>query len=199
MSSSLSGPAGGNLRGYSSGKLPLPGKGYNERIPSGYKGGRLNNFTPEQMELFQQAFGQVSPDSYTARLAGGDQSQFAEMEEPAWRDFQEAQGDLASRFSNMGMGARRGSGFQNAAGQQASDFAMNLRSQRHNLQRQAIQDLMGMTGDLLNQRPYETFLEKKAPKKKKWWESLLGGFGGDNSSDGGGLGQNIFKTASLFF
>src|SRR5271156_1764295 len=87
------------------------------KIPSGYKQARLQNFTPEQFELFQQLFSHLGPGSYLSRLAEGDESLFSEMEGPAMRQFQELQGDLASRFSGAGMGARKGSGFQNAANQ----------------------------------------------------------------------------------
>src|SRR6185295_13694218 len=108
-------------------------KQFKEKIPKGYKQATLQNFTPEMMDFFQQLMSQLGPESFLSRLAGGDPSMFEEMEAPAWRQFQEAQGDLGSRFSDMGMGARGGSGFKNAANQQSSDFAMNLQAQRMNL------------------------------------------------------------------
>ena len=49
----------------------------------GYKVRQMQNFTPEQMELFRSLFSHVSPDSYTSRLASGDQELFAEIETPA--------------------------------------------------------------------------------------------------------------------
>lgn len=139
---------------------------------AGYKTGQLQRFTPEQMELFRSMFSQVGPESYTGRLAAGDESLFQEMEAPALRQFSGLQGGLASRFSGMGMGARRSSGFQNTSNQAASDFAQELQSRRQGLQRQAIQDLMGMSSNLLSQQPYEQFLY---PKKKSFWEQILGG------------------------
>lgn len=160
------------------------GAGIGSRAPSGYKKGQIQNFTPEQMELFRSLFGQLKPGSYLSKLAGGDESLFEEMEAPALRQFSELQGGLASRFSGMGMGARRSSGFQNTTNQAASDFAQNLQSRRQELQQQAIRDLMEMGTSLLSQRPYEQFL---VPKQ---------------SSSGGGLGGlfgGLGKILSLFF
>jgi len=157
-------------------------------IPKGYKKGQLAQFTPQQMELFSQLFQHLSPDSYLSQLAGGDESTFEQLEAPAWRQFQEAQGQLGSRFSQLApgaMSAQRGSGFQNQAGQLGSDFAMNLASKRQELQRQAIMDLMGLSESLLGQRPYDTYLSEKPQKQEK---SSLGGFGGLLGSGLGALG-----------
>lgn len=150
-----------------------------EKIPSGYKKGMLQQFTPEQMELFQQLFGHVGPESYLSRLAGGDQSLFGEIEAPALKQFNQLQGQIGSRFSGMGTGATRSSGFQNTMNSAAQDFAGQLQSQRQSLQQQALQDLMGMSNQLLGQKPFETTLTEKP---KSGWESFL-------SSLAGGLGK----------
>jgi len=177
------------------------GEGLGNKTPKGYSMGRIQNFTPQQMQLFQQLFSNVSPDSFTSRLAGGDQSAFEQMEAPALRQFGALQGNIASRFSGMGSGARRSSGFQNTQTQGASDFAQDLASRRQGLQRQALLDLMGLSEGLLNQRPYEQFLTKKP---QSFFQSLLGGlapalgqglgnaigtggFGGGSSGSGGFL------------
>ena len=139
-------------------------------IPKGYREGRIQQFTPDQMQLFQQLFGQLGPDSFLSKLAGGDQSMFEQMEAPAMRQFQGLQGQTASRFSGMGMGARRSSGFQNQMGQQNMDFAQQLQSNRMGLQQQAIRDLMGLGSSLLGQRPYETSLIKK---QQPFWQQFL--------------------------
>ena len=140
----------------------------------GYNVGRMNRFTPEQMQLFQSMFSHVSPDSFTGKLAQGDESTFNEIEAPALRQFGALQGNLASRFSGMGSGARRSSGFQNTINQAGSDFAQDLQSRRQGLQRQALQDLFGMSNDLLRQEPFEQFLME--PKQKKsFLQKLLGG------------------------
>lgn len=143
------------------------------KAPSGYK--TFNKFSPEQMQLFQQLFSNVGPESYLSRLAGGDEQIFNEIEAPAMKQFSGLQGNLASRFSGMGMGARRSSGFQNTANQSAQDFASQLQSQRQSLQQQAIQDLMGLSNSLLQQEPYG-FVQKK--KKSSGWGGALGGLTG---------------------
>lgn len=157
------------------------------KVPRGYKSGQLQQFTPEQMQLFQQMFGQLGPESFLGKLAGGDESMFGELEAPALKQFSGLQGNLASRFSGAGMGARRSSGFQNTTNQAASDFAEQLRSQRMGLRNQALQDLMGLSNQLLGQRPYEQFL---TPKQKPWWQEFLG-------SIGGGAGQALGGSASI--
>ncbi len=193
--SSLSGNMGfGGQRGPT-------GKIGNTKTPSGYRSGQQAQFTPEQMQLFQQSFGQVSPESYTSRLAGGDQSLFEEMEAPALKQFSGLQGNIASRFSGQGMGGRRSSGFQNTMSSASQDFASQLQSQRQGLQRQAIQDLRGMTSDLLGQRPYQQWMTEKRQKEKGGWGGLagagvgaVGGFfagGPAGAMQGAQLGYNV--------
>src|ERR1700723_1510932 len=159
------------------------------KIPSGYKQGRLQQFTPEQMELFRSMFSHVGPGSYLSRLAGGDESLFGEIEAPALRQFSGLQGNIASRFSGMGTGSRRSSGFQNTMNQAGSDFAQDLQSKRQGLQRQALMDMMGISDSLLGQRPYENFM---VPKSKGFLESLLGGASGGLGSGIGGLLGKLF-------
>lgn len=152
-----------------------------EKIPSGYGKFSLNNFTPDQMNLFKQLFGLVSPESNLSRLAMGDESRFSEIEQPALRQFGELQGGLASRFSGMGMGSRNSSGFQNTMNAAAQDFAKQLQSNRQELQRQAIMDLMGLSNSLLGQRPQETGLYEKKNQSSGIGGgigALLGGLGG---------------------
>lgn len=157
--------------GFATGNRMTGGK---DIIPKGYAKGQLQQFSPEQMQLFQSLFSHLQPGSFLSRLAGGDQSQFEQLEAPTLRQLGEFQGQLASRFSGLGSGARRSSGHALAQGQLASDFAEKLRSQRLGLQQQAIQDLLGLSGQLLGQRPYEDFLIKKE-QKPSIWESLIGG------------------------
>ncbi len=145
-----------------------------QKLAGGFKLGQKPNFTPEQMQLFQSLFSQVSPDSYTSRLAGGDQSLFEEMEAPALRQFGNIQANTANRFSGMGSGARRSSGFQNEIGAQGANFSEQLQSRRQELQRNAIKDLLGMSEDLLGQKPYENYMIKPQ-KKRSFFEKLMGG------------------------
>jgi hypothetical protein len=164
------GPAGTGIRNSAGSQLSQ----MTPKAPKGYRAGTFQNFSPEAMQLYQQLFQHVSPESNLAQLAGGEEGAFAQTEAPAWRNFQQATGDLASRFSGMGMGARRGSGFQNASSQATSDFAMQLASQRQQLQRQALLDLLGISESLLGQRPSEQFLVPKQ-KKQSFLQSLMGG------------------------
>ena len=149
------------------------GAGMGNKIPKGYNLGRIQQFTPEMMQLFQSLFSHVGPDSYLSRLASGDEGLFAEMERPALQQFSGLQGNIASKFSGMGTGARHSSGFQNAQTQAASDFASKLQSQRQGLQREAIGSLFDMSSSLLKQRPYDQFLEKKPD----FMSQILGGTG----------------------
>lgn len=163
------GPTGGlkpNPTGYSK-------YGAGRKAPSGYK--QFQNFTPEMMDLFQNLFGMVGPDSYLSRLAGGDQSLFEEMEAPAMRQFGQLQGDIANRFSGAGMGARHGSGFNVAQNTAAQEFAQNLQSNRQNLQRQALMDMMGFSNMLLGQQPYS--LVQKQQKQPGFLDQIMGGIG----------------------
>ena len=178
------GAAGSNLRGNTTG-----GSFGGDVVPKGYKLGQVQQFSPEQMQLFSQLFGHLGPGSFTSRLAGGDEDIFKQVEGPQMRQFQALQGQNASRFSGAGIGARRGSGFQNSQGQLTSDFAQDLVSKRQGLQRQALMDLMGFSNQLLGQRPTERFLNKKAP-------SFLENLG---VSFGGGLGQGIGGALSGLF
>ncbi len=178
-------PAGGASRGNAAGGFGggSRGGGRGDIVPKGHRVGQMQQFTPEQLEMFQNMFGQIGPDSDIFKMASGDESYFEEMEKPAWRQFQEAQGQLGSRFSQLApgaMSAQRGGGFKNQAGQLGSDFAMNLASNRQNLSRQALKDLFEMSHMLMNERPYERDLFQKGEKKP-----ALGGWGGVAGAAGG--------------
>ena len=168
----------------------------NEHIPKGFRGGQIQNFTPQMMELFQQLFGQVSPDSYLSRLSQGDEELFEEMEAPAMRQFNELLGGIASRFSGNkefgDFGARRSSGFQNTTSAAASNFAQDLASKRQGLQRQATMDLSQIAEMLLGQRPTEKYLTKKNYSPSTG-EQILGGVGSFLGGVGGGFGMQAGK------
>lgn len=141
------------------------------KVPSGYKQGQIQQFTPEMMDFMSQLMQMLGPDSFMSQIAGGDQSAFEQMEAPALRQFTGLQGNLASKFSGMGMGGRRSSGFTNTMNSAASDFAQQLQSKRTDMRMQAIKDMQNMGNQLLSQKPYETFLmEKDLP----FWKKLLG-------------------------
>lgn len=155
-------------------------------IPKGYKAGQLQQFTPEQLELFKRSFSTVGPESQLAKMAAGEEEGFAPYENVAKRQFQEQIGGLASRFSGMGLGARRGSGFQNLATQGAQDFASQLAARRQDLQRQAIKDMFGISESLLSQKPYEQFLIEKQQKKQGYGGLIGAGIGGIGGFFAGG-------------
>jgi len=144
-------------------------------IPEGYDVGQLQNFDKRQMGLYKSLFPHLGPDSYLSRLAGGDQNLFNEIESPALQQFQGTLGGIASKFSGQGMGSRRSSGFQNTTTAAASNFAQQLQSQRQGLQRQAINDLMGLSNTLLNQRPVERDLFQRPQEGPSRFDSFLGG------------------------
>lgn len=127
-------------------------------------------FTPEQMGLFQQGIDQVGEGSYLQKLAGGDEQTFNEIEAPSLRQFSGLQAGIANKYSGLGLGARRSSGFQQEQGQFASNFAQQLQSQRQGLRQTALRDLMESTNMLLGQRPYERSLVQKPQKQLSGWE-----------------------------
>lgn len=135
---------------------------------SGYKLRNVPNFTPGQMQLFQKLLGGLSGGGgleggldFLSRLSGGDESMFEQLEAPAYSSFNKAIGQLGSRFAGFGSGALDSSAFQQATSGAASDLAQNLQSQRLGLQQGAIERLLGLSQNLLSQKPYESFLEKK--------------------------------------
>jgi hypothetical protein len=169
MSSSLAG-ATGYPGGASSTGSKL--RGLDPRMKHISGAHRFQQFTPEQMDLFQQLLGLTGSENFLSKLAGGDEEAFNQMEAPALRQFSGLQGNLASRFSGMGMGARKSSGFTNTANAAASDFAQGLQSQRTGLQRQSLMDLAQISQMLLGQEPYGLSTRQKQPS---FLESLVGG------------------------
>lgn len=148
------------------------------KIPKGYKQFQVQKFTPEMMEQFKSLFANVSPDSYLGKLAAGDQEAFAEMEAPAMRQFSALQGNIGSRFSGMGQGGRKSSGFQNTMNQAASEFAQDLQSKRMETRKNALQDLMKFSEMLMGQQPYETGLVKKEQKQPSGFQQFVNAVGG---------------------
>jgi hypothetical protein len=175
-------------------------QGYNDKIPKGYKAGQIQQFTPEAMDLYRQLFSHVGPDSYLSKLAQGDEEAFRETEKPALRDFNALQGNLASRFSGMGLGARNSSGFRNTASAQSSNFAQDLQSRRQELSRSALKDLFDMSHTLLNEKPYERNLIKKDHKTPFWKKALgfVSPLGGDIAEGGTENTENFLKALQAF-
>lgn len=148
---------------------------------TGYSAIQFPQLSPEQYNLFSQLLGGTMPGigaglGGLSKLAGGDQSQFQSLEAPALRQHQALLGNLGARFSGMGTGAQRSSGFQQAAGAATTDLAERLASQRMGLQRQALQDLLGLGRDLLGTKLTETALipEQQQQSNSPLQELLLG-------------------------
>jgi hypothetical protein len=163
----------------------LRGTGYNQITQP--------RLSPDQMQLFQRLYQGTSNGigpglDQISRLAGGDPSQFQQLEAPAFRQFNDLQANIASRYSGAGSGSRNSSSFQNAMGGASADFAERLQSQRLGLQNNAIQQLLGLSQSLLGTDLYDTHF---MPKKKPFWEELLG-------SAVPGLSQGASSTGSLF-
>lgn len=158
-------------------------------IPKGYNRGQLQQFVPKQLQQFKKLFSLLGKDSDLFGLASGDEDAFADIEAPAMRQFNELQGGLASRFSGLGMGGRRSSGFQNTSNAAASNFAQDLAAQRQGITRNATRDLFDLSNVLMNQRPYQRFLDQKPEKQQKssGWGGLIGaGVGGVGGFFAGG-------------
>lgn len=159
--------------------------------PSGYSTFQMPQYTQEQQQLFSDQFQHVNPQSYLGRLAGGDQSAFEEQEAPAMRQFSSLLGNIGSRFSGMGLGGRKSSGFQNTVNQAGSEFAQDLASKRMEQRMKALEELMSFSDRLLGQRPYDVGFAEK-PQKPSFWNSFAGGFGQ-------GLGEGIPKAVGASF
>lgn len=187
------------------------GGGKGDIIPKGYRGGAIQQFTPEQLNLFSQLFSNLGSDSNLSRLAEGDESLFNEMEAPAMRQFSGLLGGLSNRFatgSGRGStGALRSSGFQNEGTAAASNFAQELASNRQNLSRQALRDLFEMSHMLMGERPYERILANKRQKEPGFLQQFASNFAqsagkslGSNlkfGGGGGGGGEDTFKAGGI--
>ncbi len=149
-----------------------------ESTPTGYGNYAINQYTKDQQKLFGNQFGQLQKGSYLDRLANGDEEIYNEMEAPQLKQYSGEIGKLSSYFSGMGTGGRKSSGFQNTMNQSASDFASNLQKNRSDMRNQAIKNLMGLSDQVLNQRPQERGLTENAPDDRTWDKIAGAGIGG---------------------
>lgn len=145
--------------------------------PSGYQQITTPNKDAQQMAWANQVQQGLGPGTAAALkgltgMATGDDAYFKQLEAPAMRQFGQMQSSIANRFSGMGTsGARHSSGFQNAQGGLAEDFAERLQSQRLGLQQSAWQQLLGMGQHLYDSDTFDTHF---LPKKKSFWEEFFG-------------------------
>ena len=154
-----------------------------------YNTQQVPNFSPKQMKLFRQLLGGVNQGGGLQsglgrlnRLAGGSQEEMAAQEAPAYADFQKSLGQIGSRFA--GFGAQGSSAFQNATSGAAQSLAENLQQQRMGIQDSALERLLGLSSNLLGQRPYDTLYDKQDEGFD--WGGLLGALGGGIASSFGG-------------
>ena len=172
----------------------------NEQTPMGMNNYAINQFTPEQTSVFANEFNHLGKGSYLERLANGDQELYNEMEAPQFQKYNAQQGQLASYFSGMGMGGRKSSGFQNAANQSSIDFAQELQKNRADMRSNAIKNLMGLSDQVLNQRPQERGLtqnQEESRNGKTVAGTVVGGIGGGILGYAFGGGPGAFKGASM--
>lgn len=174
MSFSMSGPTGrasGLKRTpYQQISLPTMDQGQNELFSSTMRG--MQPGMSDAMKFFSQ-------------MASGNPQMFEQMEAPAMRQFGALQGNIASRFSGMGSGARHSSGFQNTMGEAGADLAERLAGNRMAYQRDASQQLMDMAKNLWGTKTFESAL---MPKEIPFLKQLLGLLGGGMSQAGGMFG-----------
>jgi hypothetical protein len=170
------------------------GKSSSTSVGGGNKVRHIPNFTPEMYDMFMNMISMLGPDSELYKLAMGDEETFDKIEAPAFRQFGETQGNIASRFSGLGgagsTGGRKSSGFGTQMNAAASDLAMKLQGQRSQLSSQAMKDLQGMANNLLNQRPYENVLQGKKPSA---WDQFLGSMA---NSAGESAGNMLFGSGN---
>ncbi len=149
--------------------------------PRGYES--FNQFTPEQQQVFKGQFGQLGPDSYTSRLAAGDPQLLDQLDQQDLREFGGIQGGIASRFSAMGRGGQKSSGFRNTMDRATQDFASDMQQRRQKMRMDAIRDLMGMSNQVLGQQQ-----NVYMPKKGNWFQNLISKIGGSYAE---GLGDRL--------
>jgi hypothetical protein len=148
------------------------------KIP-GHNVNQLQNFSPEMQQLFQQLIQSLSGGSagagdFLSKLASGDEETYQGLEAPAFRNFQEAIGQIGTRYSHLGAG--NSSYSENAMSGAGQSLAENLQSQRLGLRSKAIESLLNNSQQLLQQRPTENVVSKK-PAKFDWLQAILHGAG----------------------
>ena len=166
---------------------------------TGYKSAQFRTLTPQQEDIKHRLLrasgeGAIGGSDYLSRLAGGgSEEDWKQLEAPALRQFGALQGNLASRFSGFGSGARKSSGFQNTMSEAGAGLAEQLQSNRMDIRMRAIEQLMGLTGNLLENKEFETQL---LPKQGNWFKNFAGSLLGQGAgSFFGGAGTYGSKAA----
>jgi len=181
------------------------------KTPKGYNAYSQPTMDPTTAGLHEQMTKQIGTGASTGldwlnKVAGGSDEAFKDLEAPAFRQFEGSMGQLGSRFSGMGTGGTKSSGFRLAAGGMASDLAQDLQSKRMAMQSDAVKQLMGMSTNLMQTPTAQYGLSKKAPTFLEtflpelartvtsagvdigttWAKNKIGGTSSSGGKDGGG-------------
>lgn len=145
--------------------------------PQGYQMTQTPNFSPEVMKLYNNLLSSLGTGpqqglGYLTKLASGDEDIFKQIEAPAYQALQQGMAQTAGRFS--GVGGQDSSAFANALAGQQGQMSQNLAANRQQLQQQAIQQLLGYSQNLMNQKPYDYQLQEEGDMD---WENLVKTFG----------------------
>jgi len=165
---------------------------------TGYRQINTPALSPEQQQLFSQIIKGIQPgltDSLgqlSQMARGGSSEYWDQLEAPAMRQFNQLQGNIASRFSGIGSGARNSSGFQNTMNTASTDLAERLQGQRVGLQQDAISQLMSLYGNLIGTNTMDTAFVPGKQKKKSFWQELFGGAAPGFGNILGNLGSLAF-------
>lgn len=138
---------------------------------------------PYQQNLYRSMFEGigVNPAQELSRMAQGDDSYFAPMEQQALRQFrQRITPQIASQF----VGRLGGSAAQGAFAQAGSNLAQDLFAQRAQMRQQSLRDLVNLEDTLLNKNTFE----RTVFKKPSTWDQLSPYLPGLASAVGGGIG-----------
>jgi hypothetical protein len=132
--------------------------------PAGYGVKSIPNMTPQMQQLYDALLAGVGKGStsgldYLSKLASGDEATFNKIEAPAYESFNKTLGQIGSRFSQYG--AQNSSAFENAVSGAGAQLATGLQGQRNQLMTDAINKLLGVSNQLLGQKPQENFLQKE--------------------------------------
>ncbi len=173
--------------------------GYN--VPKGYKPFSLPTMDPQSAALHDQLVKLIGPGAgssvdFLSKIAGGNEGAFQQSEAPAWNALESGMGMAGTRYSNLGMGAQRSSGFKQAMGGMVGQFGQDLQSRRMALQQQAMQSLLGMSQSLMGTPTQSYGMAQKAPS---FWEQLLPSLMGGMGSAGSQMGMMGFgKYLGMF-
>lgn len=163
------------------------------KAPSGYQMFELPSRGGRSADIYNQlalgAQGAI-PDilKQKSALATGSPEQFAQLEAPALRQFQQqiAPG-IASRYAGSGIGAS--SGMQNSIAGAGADLAERLQAQRLGIMHQSMNDILGLSNFLLS-NPESQFGLVEGQPKTNWLGAIapfaLGAAGAGLGFMGGG-------------